>query len=154
MKKAFLIIGALSASFALSAQDASASADSLFNMLDEITVVSEVIDVAVARETPVAVSTISPSDIALKVGNLEFPEIMNTTPGVYATKQGGGYGDSRISLRGFDQKEFISVAELMQLFDISRATAQRLLKSGEVVHGKLGGKIIIPTRPLREKFGL
>ena len=48
MKKAFLIIGALSASFALSAQDASASADSLFNMLDEITVVSEVIDVAVA----------------------------------------------------------------------------------------------------------
>jgi outer membrane cobalamin receptor len=28
---------------------------------------------------------------------------MNKTPGVYATKQGGGYGDSRISLRGFDQ---------------------------------------------------
>jgi hypothetical protein len=42
----------------------------------------------------------------------------------------------------------------MQLFDISRATAQRLLKSGEVVNSKLGGKIIIPTRPLREKFGL
>jgi hypothetical protein len=29
---------------------------------------------------------------------------MNRTPGVYATKQGGGYGDSRISLRGFDQR--------------------------------------------------
>ena len=29
---------------------------------------------------------------------------MNKTPGVYATKQGGGYGDSRISLRGFDQR--------------------------------------------------
>ena len=52
------------------------------------------------------------------------------------------------------QKEFISVAELMQLFDISRATAQRLLKSGEVVNRKLGGTIIIPTRPLREKLGL
>ena len=35
---------------------------------------------------------------------MEFPEIMNKTPGVYATKQGGGYGDSRISLRGFDQR--------------------------------------------------
>jgi outer membrane receptor protein involved in Fe transport len=103
MKKFLLIVSALTATFSMSAQDASASADSLFDMLDEITVVSEVIDVAVARETPVAVSTISPSDIALKVGNLEFPEIMNTTPGVYATKQGGGYGDSRISLRGFDQ---------------------------------------------------
>ena len=83
MKKALLFAGALFASFSLSAQDASASADSLFNMLDEITVVSDVIDVAVARETPIAVSTISPSDISLKVGNLEFPEIMNTTPGVY-----------------------------------------------------------------------
>ena len=35
---------------------------------------------------------------------MEFPEILNKTPGVYATKQGGGYGDSRISLRGFDQR--------------------------------------------------
>jgi outer membrane cobalamin receptor len=67
-------------------------------------VVANVIDVAKVRETPVAVSTISPQEIALKVGNQEFPEIMNSTPGVYATKQGGGYGDSRISLRGFDQR--------------------------------------------------
>src|SRR5210317_633878 len=103
MKKALLIVSALFASFSLSAQDASASADSLFNMLDEITVTSDVIDIAKVRETPVAVSTISPSDISLKVGNMEFPEIMNNTPGVYATKQGGGYGDSRISLRGFSQ---------------------------------------------------
>jgi outer membrane receptor protein involved in Fe transport len=72
--------------------------------LDEIVVTSGVIDVAKVRETPVAVSTIGASEIALKVGNQEFPEIMNKTPGVYATKQGGGYGDSRISLRGFDQR--------------------------------------------------
>jgi len=104
MKKALLIVSALFAGFTASAQDAAASADSLFNMLDEITVTSDVIDIAKVRETPVAVSTISPSDISLKVGNLEFPEIMNNTPGVYATKQGGGYGDSRISLRGFDQR--------------------------------------------------
>jgi len=71
--------------------------------LDEIIVSSGVIDIAKVRETPIAVSTISASEIALKVGNMEFPEIMNKTPGVYATKQGGGYGDSRISLRGFDQ---------------------------------------------------
>jgi len=74
------------------------------NQLGEIVVTSAVIDIAKVRETPVAVSTISPSEIALKVGNQEFPEIMNKTPGVYATKQGGGYGDSRISLRGFDQR--------------------------------------------------
>jgi len=72
--------------------------------LEEVVVSSRVIDVAKERVTPVAVSTISAQDISLKVGNQEFPEIMNSTPGVYATKQGGGYGDSRISLRGFDQR--------------------------------------------------
>ena len=74
------------------------------NVLEEIVVSSGVIDIGKIRETPFALSTIPPSEISLKTGNLEFPEIMNRTPGVYATKQGGGYGDSRISLRGFDQR--------------------------------------------------
>ncbi len=72
--------------------------------LGEVVIVSGIVDIAKERETPVAVSTIGPAEIALKVGNLEFPEIMNRTPGVYATKQAGGYGDSRITLRGFDQR--------------------------------------------------
>jgi outer membrane cobalamin receptor len=72
--------------------------------LGEVVVTSGVIDVAKVRETPVAVSAIGPAEISLKVGNQEFPEVMNRTPGVYATKTGGGYGDSRISLRGFDQR--------------------------------------------------
>ena len=74
-----------------------------FQNLEEIVLTSGVIDLAEERATPIAVSTISAKEILLKVGNQEFPEIMNNTPGVYATKQGGGYGDSRISLRGFDQ---------------------------------------------------
>ncbi|MAZ97582.1 MAG: TonB-dependent receptor, partial [Flavobacteriales bacterium] len=102
MKKALLIVGALLTGASSYAQEA--AADSLFNMLDEITVTSNVIDIAKERETPIAVSTISPAEISLKVGNLEFVEVMNNTPGVYATKQGGGYGDSRLSLRGFDQR--------------------------------------------------
>ena len=73
------------------------------SILAEVVITSNVIDVVKERETPVAVSSISPSEISMKVGNQEFPEIMNRTPSVYATKQGGGYGDSRITLRGFDQ---------------------------------------------------
>ncbi|WP_425392439.1 TonB-dependent receptor [Ekhidna sp.] len=73
------------------------------SILAEVVITSNVIDVVKERETPVAVSNISPAEISLKVGNQEFPEVMNRTPGVYATKQGGGYGDSRLSLRGFDQ---------------------------------------------------
>ncbi|MDR1594143.1 MAG: TonB-dependent receptor, partial [Prevotellaceae bacterium] len=54
------------------------------------------------RETPVALSTIKPEIIAEKLGSKEFPEILRSTPSVYVTKSGGGYGDSRINLRGFD----------------------------------------------------
>lgn len=54
------------------------------------------------RQTPVAVSTIRASVIQEKLGNQEFPEILSTTPSIYATKQGGGFGDSRITIRGFD----------------------------------------------------
>ena len=104
MKKFFSLLAIFTASFAV-AQQAQQETDSLLmTELEEVVVSSRVIDVAKERVTPVAVTTVSAKDISLKVGNLEFPEIMNTTPGVYATKQGGGYGDSRISLRGFDQR--------------------------------------------------
>ena len=64
--------------------------------------------VAVDRKTPVAVSTIKAADINLKLGTQEFPEILKSTPGVYATKSGGGFGDGRINLRGF-QSENVAV---------------------------------------------
>ena len=104
-----LVTGALltvNSAFAQEAPQNLEALDSLYDSqkLDEVVVTSGVIDIAKVRETPIAVSTISPAEISLKVGNLEFPEVMNRTPGVYATKQGGGYGDSRINLRGFDQR--------------------------------------------------
>jgi iron complex outermembrane receptor protein len=56
------------------------------------------------RETPVAVSTIRGKDIQLKAaGNVEFGEAMKNTPSVYVSNQAGGFGDSQIFLRGFDQ---------------------------------------------------
>src|SRR6056300_343306 len=106
MKKMLLSFFALSSSLAFSQETNEQKTDSLatFQFLEEVVVSSKVIDIAKERETPIAVSQISAQEVLLKVGNQEFPEIMNKTPGVYATKQGGGYGDSRISLRGFDQR--------------------------------------------------
>lgn len=52
-------------------------------------------------EEPVALSTISAADIRLKLSNLEFPQIMRSAPSIYASRQGGGFGDSRLTLRGF-----------------------------------------------------
>ena len=103
MKNYTLII--LLFSFIGFAQESTTSSKTILDIdLEEVIVSSRVIDVAKERETPIAVSTISAQEVLFKVGNQEFPEIMNKTPGVYATKQGGGYGDSRISLRGFDQR--------------------------------------------------
>jgi iron complex outermembrane receptor protein len=63
-----------------------------------------VIDIAKDRETPVAVSTIKVEEIQRKAGNQEFPEVMKNTPSVYVASQAGGYGDSRINIRGFEQE--------------------------------------------------
>ncbi|WP_158846103.1 TonB-dependent receptor [Algibacter sp. L1A34] len=64
--------------------------------------------VAVDRKTPVAVSTIKSADIELKLGTQEFPEILKSTPGIYTTKTGGGYGDAKTRIRGF-QSENVAV---------------------------------------------
>lgn len=52
-------------------------------MLSDVTITSSV---AVARKTPVAVSTVDPVFIEEKLGSQEFPEILKSTPGVYTTK--------------------------------------------------------------------
>ncbi|MDR4989281.1 MAG: TonB-dependent receptor [Bacteroidales bacterium] len=67
--------------------------------LQEVMVISSY---ARDRQTPVAISNISAEIITERLGTQEFPEILKLTPSVYATKDGGGYGDSRINLRGFD----------------------------------------------------
>ena len=54
------------------------------------------------RKTPVAFTTIKPEIIEEKLGTQEFPEILKASPSVYATKTGGGRGDGRINMRGFD----------------------------------------------------
>ncbi len=70
-------------------------------MLEGVMVIAAV---AIDRKTPVAVSTIKASTIENKLGTQEFPEVLKSTPGVYATKSGGGFGDGRLNLRGFNSE--------------------------------------------------
>ncbi|MDX1653384.1 MAG: TonB-dependent receptor [Brumimicrobium sp.] len=69
--------------------------------MEEVEVIGQL---ATDRKTPVAVSRISAKQIAEELGSQELPMILNSTPGVHATQQGGGDGDARISIRGFDQR--------------------------------------------------
>ena len=74
------------------------------NTLDEIVIVGKgVIDLAGGRKTPVAVSTIKAAEIQKKIGTQDVTMALVNTPSVYVAGQSGGFGDSRISVRGFDQ---------------------------------------------------
>ena len=69
--------------------------------LDEVKVIASV---AVDRQTPVAVSTVKSKMIEERLGGRDLPQILEFTPSVYASPSGGGYGDSRINIRGFNQR--------------------------------------------------
>jgi len=76
-----------------------------FDMETEAMKEVEVIgDIAVGRKTPVAYSDISSIKIKEELGTRDLPLLLNSTPGIYATSQGGGDGDARINIRGFNQR--------------------------------------------------
>ncbi|KFF20396.1 TonB-dependent receptor [Flavobacterium hydatis] len=140
------------------------------NELSEIVVKSTVVDIAKDRKTPVAVSTIKATEIQAKLGTQEFPEILRNTPSVYATKGGGGYGDSRINIRGFDQKNIAVMVNGMPINDMEGGTVywsnwaglsdvtsamqvQRGLGSSKLAVSSVGGTINIVTKSSDIKQG-
>ena len=78
--------------------------DSTLQELEEVVLMgSGVIDLAADRVTPVAASTIKGSEIQKKIGTQDITMTLVNTPSVYVAGQAGGYGDSRIAVRGFEQ---------------------------------------------------
>lgn len=69
--------------------------------IEEIEVIG---NLAKDRETPVAATTLGAKQIGEELGSQDLPMILNSTPGVHATRTGGGDGDARITIRGFDQR--------------------------------------------------
>lgn len=125
---------------------------------------------AIRRKTPVALSVINPVAIENKLGNQEFPEILKSTPGVYATKHGGGYGDSRINLRGFESENVavmingVPMNEMewggmywsnwLGLSDVTRSLqVQRGLGASKVSAPSVGGSLNIVTMSAEQERG-
>ena len=132
--------------------------------MNEVTITG---DIAIDRKTPVAVSTLGPQYIEDHIGNQDIPELLSITPGVMATASGGGYGDSRISIRGFSSGSnkgnvaltvngiSVTDAETGAIFwsDFSGLTdvvtsvqIQRGLGASKIVVPSFGGTINITTR--------
>ena len=126
--------------------------------------------VAIQRRTPVAVATVPVQEIELKLGGQEFPEVLKSTPGVYVTKDGGGYGDSKINMRGFKSA---NVAVMINgvpvndmewgglywsnwagLSDVTRSMqTQRGMGASKISSPSVGGTINIITNTIDAKKG-
>ncbi|MFC7669930.1 TonB-dependent receptor [Hymenobacter humi] len=109
------------------------------------------------------------SEVKLRetLSNRDLPMILNETPGVYATQGGGGTGDSRINIRGFDQR---NVAVLINgvpvndmengnvfwsnwdLGDVTRSLqVQRGLSASKIAVPSVGGTINVLTKGFDDK---
>ncbi len=133
-----------------------------------ISEVQVVADVARARETPVAFSNVQPAQIKEELAGQDIPMILNTTPGVYATQQGGGDGDARITIRGFNQRNIAVMIDGIPVNDMENGwvywsnwfgldqvtrtiQVQRGLGASKLALPSVGGTLNILTMGLQSK---
>lgn len=122
------------------------------------------------RETPIAMSELSGAQIEAKLGNKEFPEVLKMTPGVWATPEGGGYGDAKINMRGFKAPNVAVLVNGIPMNDMewggiywanfvglgavtTSMQTQRGLGAAIISSPSIGGTINITTRGLDAKKG-
>lgn len=135
--------------------------------LDEVSVVSSFVT---DRNIPIAFSTVNSRKIEQRLGNHDYPEILKFTPGIYATREGGGSGDSRLSLRGFQQENVslllngVPVSSMenglvywsnwVGLADATEALqVQRGIGASRAAMNSVGGTINIITKPAEAAKG-
>ncbi len=122
------------------------------------------------RETPIAMSELTAGQIEAKLGNKEFPEVLKMTPGVWATPDGGGYGDAKINMRGFKAPNVAVLVNGIPMNDMewggiywsnfaglggvtTSLQSQRGLGAAIISSPSIGGTINITTKGLDAKKG-
>lgn len=136
--------------------------------LEEVKVIGNLVS---DRKTPVAVTKIPTQKITEELGSRDLPMLLNGTPGVYATQTGGGDGDSRINVRGFDQRNVGVLIDGVPVNDMengwvywsnwfgldaitSSVQVQRGLGATKLAMPSIGGTINILTQGVGNKKGL
>ena len=138
-----------------------------FYMGKEITVFA---DRAKPRETPVAFTDVSKKEIITRLGSRDIPLVLNVTPSVYATMQGGGAGDARINVRGFNQRNVAIMINGVPVNDMengwvywsnwdgvgdatSSIQVQRGLSAVNLATPSIGGTMNVITDPTAQDMG-
>lgn len=140
----------------------------LENLSSSMQAVQIVASVAKDRKTPIAYSNLTGKEIQERLGSADMPMLLNNTPGVYATQQGGGAGDARITIRGFNQRNIAVMIDGIPVndmengwvywsnwFGLSGVTAltqvQRGLGSSRIANPAVGGTMNIITKGISQK---
>jgi iron complex outermembrane receptor protein len=122
------------------------------------------------RQTPVAASSVGQIYIDEHGAGAEFPELMKMTPGVTVSRGGGGYGDSRINIRGFSSNNVALLINGIPVNDVEAGKiywndwagledvttsmqVQRGLGASTIAVPSMGGTIDITTRNTELKEG-
>ncbi len=130
----------------------------------------EVIGNMVKDNVPIAVTKIPTQKIVEELGSRDLPMLLMGTAGVYATTQGGGDGDARINVRGFDQRNVgvmidgVPVNDMengavywSNWFGLDAITAQMQVQRGlgatKIAMPSIGGTINIVTQGIGNKKG-
>ncbi len=135
--------------------------------LQDVTIMGQI---AQQQKTPVAVSQVSALEIEERLGASEFPEVLKNTPGVHANGQGGGWGDSEIWMRGFDNTNVATMINGVPMNDMEGGTVywsnwqglsdvtsvmqtQRGMGASKLSAPSVGGTINIVTKGIDAKKG-
>ncbi|MEM6964951.1 MAG: carboxypeptidase-like regulatory domain-containing protein [Bacteroidota bacterium] len=119
-------------------------------ILKQINVVA---DIALERKTPVAFSNIPTVKLQEELAAQDIPMILNSTPGAYATQAGGGDGDARITIRGFDQRNVAVMLDGIPVNDMENGRVfwsnwfglDLVTKTMQVQRGLGASKLAIPS---------
>ena len=112
-----------------------------------------VTDIAIDRKTPVAFTNVLPAQIQEELAGRDLPLVLNTTPGVYATQQGGGDGDARVTIRGFDQTNLAVMVDGVPMNDMETGQVywsnwsglDLVVKTFQVQRGLGASKLALPA---------
>ena len=133
----------------------------------EIRVIGNLVN---GQNVPVAVTKIDTKKITEELASRDLPMLLNGTAGVYATNQGGGDGDARINVRGFDQRNVGVMIDGVPVNDMengavywsnwfgldaitSQMQVQRGLGATKIAMPSIGGTINIITQGVGTKKG-
>lgn len=110
-------------------------------------------DIAIERRTPVAFSNIPTVKIQEELAARDIPMLLNSTPGVYATETGGGDGDARVTIRGFNQRNVAVMLDGIPVNDMENGWVywsnwfglNAVTRSMQVQRGLGASKLAVPS---------